>query len=171
LPSDSHLTSPTEGSQTVTAVCQTPIGQLHITSNGLAILRASFEEMPETVSGTDFLLQEAISVFTAYFQGKHVPFDLPLAPIGSDFQQLVWRHLQQIPFGKVISYQELAEACGGPTFTRAVANANAANPIIIGIPCHRVIGSNGRLTGYSGGLWRKKWLLDHESPATQISLF
>jgi O-6-methylguanine DNA methyltransferase len=87
---------------------------------------------------------------------------MPLAPAGTDFQQRVWQVLRTIPFASTRSYAEQAIAIGQPTATRAVARANGDNPIAIIVPCHRVIGANGKLTGYGGGLWRKQWLLDHE---------
>ncbi len=98
-----------------------------------------------------------------YFQGKRHAFDLPIAPQGTDFQQLVWQHLQQIPSGQTRSYGELARSIGQPTAARAVGAANGRNPIAIVIPCHRVIAGNGKLTGYAGGLDRKQWLLKLEA--------
>jgi AraC family transcriptional regulator, regulatory protein of adaptative response / methylated-DNA-[protein]-cysteine methyltransferase len=103
-----------------------------------------------------------------YFEGKCLEFTVPLFLAGSDFQQRVWQELRLIPFGKTRSYQEQAEALGKPTAVRAVANANGMNKISIMVPCHRVIGSDGELTGYGGGLWRKKYLLDLEKKALGI---
>lgn len=97
-----------------------------------------------------------------YFNGERRVFELPLSQEGTAFQQETWNLLMSIPFGKTISYLELAIKTGDPKATRAVANANGRNNIAIIVPCHRVIGSNRELTGYAGGLWRKKWLLDHE---------
>jgi AraC family transcriptional regulator of adaptative response/methylated-DNA-[protein]-cysteine methyltransferase len=97
-----------------------------------------------------------------YFAGKRKVFDLPLVVQGTDFQQVVWRTLLTIPYGKTISYHAQALQMGKPKSVRAVANANGTNRISIVIPCHRVIGSNGTLTGYGGGLWRKEWLLKLE---------
>lgn len=99
----------------------------------------------------------------AYFAGELTEFDLPLNMIGTDFQKIVWRELQNIPFGVTISYGQLAERVGNPNSSRAVGAANGRNPISIIVPCHRVIGSNGKLTGYGGGMERKEWLLAHES--------
>ncbi|MCG8440309.1 MAG: trifunctional transcriptional activator/DNA repair protein Ada/methylated-DNA--[protein]-cysteine S-methyltransferase [Caulobacterales bacterium] len=98
----------------------------------------------------------------AYFRGEAAHFETPLAPCGGPFAQTVWRALRAIPPGETRSYARLAAAIGRPTAARAVARANAANPIAIVTPCHRVIGSDGALTGYGGGLWRKRWLLEHE---------
>ncbi len=110
-----------------------------------------------------------------YFTGQRKDFTIPLVTPGTDFQQAVWKELQNIKFGETRSYQEQAIALHSPESVRAVANANGMNRISIVIPCHRVIGSNGSLTGYGGGLKRKKWLLDHEKKysgkAVDLSLF
>ena len=99
----------------------------------------------------------------AYFAGELTEFDLPLNPRGTEFQKQVWQELQNIPFGVTISYGDLAERIGNPNSSRAVGAANGRNPISIIVPCHRVIGSNGKLTGYGGGMERKEWLLAHET--------
>jgi methylated-DNA-[protein]-cysteine S-methyltransferase len=106
-----------------------------------------------------------------YFEGNRTQFDVKLNPKGTDFQKRVWVQLQEIPFNKTISYQEMANRLGDPKVIRAAASANGKNPIAIIIPCHRVIGSDGSLTGYASGLHRKKWLLAHENPVKQQSLF
>ena len=106
-----------------------------------------------------------------YFIGTRTEFDLKLNPKGTEFQQKVWKELLNIPFNKVKTYLEQTKALGDVKAIRAVASANGKNPIAIVIPCHRVIGSDGSLTGYAGGLWRKKWLLEHENPVKQQSLF
>ncbi len=106
---------------------------------------------------------EARKQLEAYFAGELTEFDLPLNMRGTEFQRQVWQKLQTIPFGMTISYGELAELVGNPNSSRAVGAANGRNPISIIVPCHRVIGSNGKLTGYSGGMERKEWLLAHES--------
>lgn len=98
-----------------------------------------------------------------FFEGSRTGFDLPLSPRGTDFQKRVWAELRKIPFGATRSYQEIALAIGRPEATRAVGAANGANPIPIVVPCHRVIGSNGALTGFGGGLPVKRWLLEHEA--------
>lgn len=98
-----------------------------------------------------------------YFNGQRRQFELPLNQPGTPFQQDVWSELQQIPFAKTISYLELARRTGDTKATRAVANANSKNNIAVIVPCHRVIGANKELVGYAGGLWRKKWLLEHEA--------
>lgn len=107
----------------------------------------------------------------AYFAGERTRFDLPLAPRGSEFQQRVWAALQEIPYGRTESYGELAERIGSPGGARAVGLANGKNPIGIIIPCHRVVGADGSLTGYGGGLERKKQLLDLELSVSGAALF
>jgi len=106
-----------------------------------------------------------------YFEGSRTEFTLNLNPKGTDFQKKVWEELLTIPFGTTTSYLKQTMALGNEKAIRAVAAANGKNPIWIIIPCHRVIGTNGSLTGYAGGLWRKKWLLEHENPSGQTSLF
>ena len=98
-----------------------------------------------------------------YFEGRRIEFTMPLVTPGTSFQETVWEELRRIPYGSTRSYKQQAEAINNPEAVRAVANANGVNRISILIPCHRVIGSDGQLTGYGGGLWRKKWLLDLES--------
>lgn len=116
-------------------------------------------------------LQEAVSQLNDYFEGKRTRFDCKLNPQGTDFQKRVWNALLDIPFGKTRTYLEHAKTLGDVKAIRAVASANGKNPLWIVVPCHRVIGSDGSLTGYAGGLWRKKWLLEHECPTPQQSLF
>ena len=116
-------------------------------------------------------LQEAAKQLSDYFDGNRKNFNFKLNPKGTDFQQKVWQELLQIPFGKTISYLDLSKKLGDVKAIRAVASANGKNPLWIVVPCHRVIGTDGSLTGYAGGLWRKKWLLEHENPTTQQSLF
>ncbi|MFA6400986.1 MAG: methylated-DNA--[protein]-cysteine S-methyltransferase [Salinivirgaceae bacterium] len=98
-----------------------------------------------------------------YFDGKRRWFELTLNPAGTPFQQKVWSELHNIPYGETRSYQQQTNTLGDPKAIRAVASANGKNPIAIIIPCHRIIGSDGSSTGYAGGLWRKKWLLEHEA--------
>lgn len=121
------------------------------------ILQADYEE------GTSEILEEAHRELDAYFQGERILFDIPLLFAGTEFQKSVWNQLLKIPYGKTLSYAELARELGQPKAVRAVANANGANAISIFVPCHRIIGSNQTLTGYAGGLQAKKMLLDLES--------
>ena len=106
---------------------------------------------------------QCVEQLIQYFQGERRQFELPIAQEGTAFQKEVWSELMQIPYGKTISYLELARKTGDSKATRAVANANGKNNVCIIVPCHRVIGSNKELVGYSGGLWRKKWMLEHEA--------
>ncbi|MBA3462915.1 MAG: methylated-DNA--[protein]-cysteine S-methyltransferase [Deltaproteobacteria bacterium] len=122
------------------------------------------------------MLDETAAQLRAYFAGERTTFDLPLAPEGSGFQRLVWHALGAIACGTTRTYGELARAIGRPAASRAVGAANSKNPISIIVPCHRVIGASGELTGYAGGMKAKQWLLDHErrwsvqSPSAQASL-
>ena len=116
------------------------------------------------------MLARARQQLTEYFGRSRTTFDLPLAPIGSAFQQRVWDVLRAIPYGTTTSYGELARRLGDPSATRAVGAANGKNPIPIIVPCHRVVGSRGELTGFGGGLDRKRWLLEHEGVALALGL-
>lgn len=116
-------------------------------------------------------LEDCVIQLNEYFSGDRTLFDLKLNPEGTTFQKQVWNALQTIPYGKTLSYLELSKQLGDVKAIRAVANANGKNPLWIIVPCHRVIGSDGSLTGYAGGLHRKQWLLEHESPYKQQSLF
>jgi methylated-DNA-[protein]-cysteine S-methyltransferase len=109
------------------------------------------------------ILNQCIAQLDEYFSGKRKNFDLPIRQKGTEFQQKVWTELMQIPYGKTISYLQLAQRLGNVKTIRAAASANGRNQLSIVVPCHRVIGSDGSLTGYGGGLPRKKWLLDHEA--------
>jgi methylated-DNA-[protein]-cysteine S-methyltransferase len=154
-----------------TVSIKTPIGFATIEGDekGVAIISIADEGIVSKI--IPFVLQEAVSQLQAYFEGKRTHFDFKMNPIGTEFQQKVWKGLCEIPFGKTISYLELAKKLGDVKAIRAVASANGKNPLWIAVPCHRVIGTDGSLTGYAGGLWRKKWLLEHENPTVQQSLF
>lgn len=144
---------------------------LVLEGNELGLQKVYFEENPLSVSSESPYLQEAVDQLKEYFDGKRTQFALTLNPEGTDFQKRVWKQLMEIPFGKTKSYQEIANQLEDPKVIRAAATANGKNPIAIIIPCHRVIGSDGSLTGYAGGLHRKRWLLDHENPYKQGELF
>ena len=148
-----------------------PIGALSIYGDAMGISEVVFRESEITSEQIPDSLKDAVNQLTEYFEGKRNHFNLQLNPKGTDFQKKVWQQLQQIPFGKTTSYQAMANLLGDPKVIRAAASANGKNPIAIIIPCHRVIGSDGSLTGYAGGLHRKKWLLEHESPIRQGELF
>jgi|WP_314865672.1 methylated-DNA-[protein]-cysteine S-methyltransferase len=153
------------------ACIKTPLGIATIQGdeNGIAVIAIADEGVvSERISS---VLQEAVTQLQDYFDGQRTQFDFKLNPVGTEFQQKVWKGLCEIPFGKTMSYLELAKQLGDVKAIRAVASANGKNPLWIVVPCHRVIGTDGSLTGYAGGLWRKKWLLEHENPSTQQSLF
>lgn len=146
-----------------------PVGELLLTSNGDALTAVYFEDPkygPTSTDGCirdDAVLAEARRQLEEYFRGDRTDFDLALAPAGTDFQRSVWRALTEIPFASTTSYGRIASSIGKPSASRAVGAANGRNPISIIVPCHRVVGSGGDLTGYGGGLDRKRWLLDHEA--------
>lgn len=143
-----------------------PIGPLRLTSDGSALTGLWMDAGPEIEGIRDDAaapFDETIRQLEAYFAGRRTAFDLPLAPAGTPFQQTVWRELLSIPYGTTISYGELARRLGQPSASRAVGLANGRNPISIIIPCHRVIGAGGKLTGYGGGLPRKEALLAFEA--------
>lgn len=155
-----------------TTYYKTPIGTAEIVGNEDGIQSISvLDEEIKTSQNIPESLQNCITQLQEYFNGERTEFDLKLNPKGTDFQQSVWEELNNIPFGKTRTYLEQTKQIGDPKTIRAVASANGKNPIWIVIPCHRVIGSDGSLTGYAGGVWRKKWLLEHESPVKQQSLF
>jgi methylated-DNA-[protein]-cysteine S-methyltransferase len=154
-----------------TAYIKTPLGIATIIGDEDGISVISVSDEGEISNAIPTILQDAVSQLNAYFDGKRNDFDFKLNPKGTDFQQKVWKGLLEIPFGKTCSYMDLSKKLGDVKAIRAVASANGKNPLWIVIPCHRVIGTDGSLTGYAGGLWRKKWLLEHENPTTQQSLF
>ena len=156
----------------LSCLIHTPIGTAKIEGNEDGISEISvLNEALEVDSEIPTELQECVNQLEEYFAGLRTEFSLRLNPKGTDFQKRVWNSLQTISFGKTISYLELSKQLGDVKAIRAVANANGKNPLWIIIPCHRVIGSDGSLTGYAGGLHRKKWLLEHESPHKQQTLF
>ena len=149
-----------------------PLGTLLIQGDDTGLQRVEFvdETIPQSES-IPAVLEKTVLQLHAYFEGKCSSFDLKLNPQGTDFQKRVWLQLAKIPFGKTTSYLQMAKDLGDPKVIRAAASANGKNPIAIIIPCHRVIGSDNSMTGYAGGIWRKKWLLEHESPVKQQRLF
>lgn len=148
-----------------------PVGWLEIAGDENGVKRVYFvdeqgkdsETVPDTLVQCSKQLQD-------FFDGKRKSFDLKLNPQGTAFQLLVWSELQQIPFGDTVSYGSIARKLKDEKLTRAVGHANGQNPIAVIIPCHRVIGENGKLTGYAGGMWRKSWLLDHEGKVSGKNL-
>ena len=146
----------------------TPVGMLEIAATQDQLKHIYFvEQATHEASAADALsnstLNRAKQQLTEYLAGERRNFDLPVAPAGSEFQKRVWQALTTIEFGATCSYSAIAKTIGNPKAVRAVGAANAKNPLTIIVPCHRVIGSNGKLTGYAGGLPRKAWLLDLEA--------
>lgn len=164
-----------------TAYIKTPLGIAKIMGdeNGISVIsvsdegdsRAKLEQAKQISKIIPVVLQEAVSQLNDYLESKRTDFTFKLNPSGTEFQQKVWKNLLEIPFGKTMSYLELSKKLGDVKAIRAVASANGKNPLWIVVPCHRVIGTDGSLTGYAGGLWRKKWLLELENPTSQQSLF
>ena len=159
-------------------VVESPIGRLILASNGVALAGVWMANASPTdtkwarLKGNDGILAQTRDELAEYFDGRRRMFDVPLAPNGTEFQRSVWSALTKIPFGTTISYADLARRVGKQAAVRAVGAANGRNPIPVIVPCHRVIGSDGSLTGFGGGLPRKKWLLQHEGvfPAEQEEL-
>jgi methylated-DNA-[protein]-cysteine S-methyltransferase len=152
---------------TWTTYYHSPVGLLKITGGNEYISEVTFHDTSQKPEGKKKhfppMLINCVEQLIQYFNGQRRFFELPLNQPGTAFQQEVWSELVQIPFARTISYLELARRTGDTKATRAVANANGKNNIAIIVPCHRVIGSNRELVGYAGGLWRKKWLLEHEA--------
>tara|TARA_R100000935_G_C2824107_1_gene161347 strand:- start:681 stop:1151 length:471 start_codon:yes stop_codon:yes gene_type:complete len=151
---------------------KTPLGICDITGDegGVSEIRI-VDEIKELSENIPEFLIPAVTQIEAYFNGQLQYFDFKLNPKGTSFQKKVWEELIKIPFGETRSYLQLSKDLGNAKAIRAVAAANGKNPLWIVTPCHRVIGSDGSLTGYAGGLWRKKWLLDFENPPLQQELF
>lgn len=155
-----------------TCIIKSPLGFTKIVGDKDGICNITILNSEEKV--TDVIpieLEDCVIQLNEYFEGSRKQFDLKLHAEGTPFQKKVWEYIEQIPYGKTISYLDLSKQLGDLKAIRAVANANSKNPLWIVVPCHRVIGSDGSLTGYAGGLHRKKWLLDHENPYKQQSLF
>lgn len=155
---------------------QTPVGRLLLAMDGQGLRHIDFENgRYPTPVGEDWergagALHEARTQLTAYFDGRLHEFDLPLAPLGTPFQQQVWLELLRIPYATTINYGELARRVGDIKASRAVGSANGRNPLPIVVPCHRVIGADGSLTGFGGGLAAKRYLLDHEQRHSTFAL-
>lgn len=156
-----------------TVFMQSPIGVIEIVGNSEGVSSILFKDDDSLAISENIPkeLNDVVTQLQEYFEGKRSTFNVKIAPKGTDFQKRVWNELLNIPFGKTLNYQQIANKLGDPKVIRAAASANGKNPISIIIPCHRVIGSDGSLTGYAGGLHRKKWLLEHENPWQQQSLF
>lgn len=157
-----------------TAYYKTPIGTAKIVGNndGIQSISVTDDDFSTALEATTCIaIINCVTQLEEYFKGTRKEFNLKLNPQGTEFQKKVWNGLLEIPFGKTTSYLKQSKQLGNSKAIRAVASANGKNPIWIVIPCHRVIGSDGSLTGYAGGIWRKKWLLEHESGVKQQSLF
>jgi methylated-DNA-[protein]-cysteine S-methyltransferase len=153
------------------AYLTSPIGHIEIRGSENGVDSVSFiESIPDNYKNP-VALSAILQQLEEYFSGTRADFSLSLSPEGTAFQKQVWKELQRIPFGEKRSYLDIAIKLGDKNLTRAVGSANGKNPIAIIVPCHRVIGENGSLTGYAGGLWRKEWLLNFESPNKQEQLF
>lgn len=153
-----------------------PLGVLQLQEEDeklTAVLFTNDSAVKETETSNSAVLHETMKQLDEYFAGKRIQFDLPLNPSGTAFQQKVWQQLLQIPFAETITYLHMAKRLGNVKSIRAAASANGKNPLAIIIPCHRVVGADGKLTGYAGGLHRKQWLLEHEAKAAgkQSTLF
>jgi methylated-DNA-[protein]-cysteine S-methyltransferase len=144
------------------AYTQSPIGLIEVGATAEALVSLYFVEAPRHPDSATPFLRTVMEQIAEYFTGTRTVFTLPLHFGGTPFQQQVWNQLLTVPYGQTVAYQEIANALGNPKAVRAVGAANGQNPISIIAPCHRIIGSNGALIGYGGGLWRKEWLLKHE---------
>lgn len=151
---------------------RSPVGMLRLyaAADELVAVYLPGDGAPDGIPQRADVLVRTADQLAEYFAGERRAFDLPLAPRGTGFQTMVWRALMRIPFGETCSYGDIARTIGRPAASRAVGAANGSNPIPIIVPCHRVIGSSGALTGYGGGLPTKRWLLDHERSWKQPSL-
>ncbi|KAB1157003.1 methylated-DNA--[protein]-cysteine S-methyltransferase [Flavobacterium luteum] len=154
-----------------TCFINSPLGITKIVGDDNGISAISILEEGIISAVIPSVLQEAVLQLQDYFRNERTEFTFKTNAKGTDFHQKVWRELLHIPYGTTISYLDLAKKLGDAKGIRAAASANGKNPLWIVVPCHRVIGTNGSLTGYAGGLWRKKWLLEHENPTNQQSLF
>lgn len=143
---------------------QTPLGLIVIKGTAEAITEIAFADTPLSVDKQlPEVMKRCVQQLQEYFDGKRTDFDLPLQPEGTMFQENVWTILQRIGYASTASYRELSQLLGDEKKARAVGAASSANPIVIVVPCHRLLGSDDSLTGYVGGLWRKQWLLEHEA--------
>jgi methylated-DNA-[protein]-cysteine S-methyltransferase len=147
------------------AIYDSPLGLLHIfaTEHGVSHIQFSEQGFRSEIVHSNTFVEQCINELREYFEGKRTQFTIPLAPSGTEFEEMVWKKLLHVPYASTCSYLDIANRMNNPKAIRAVGRANGANPIAIVIPCHRVVGADGSLTGYAGELWRKRWLLDHEA--------
>ncbi|PGZ88161.1 methylated-DNA--[protein]-cysteine S-methyltransferase [Bacillus sp. AFS029533] len=155
-----------------TAYIDTPLGTLRIVGNAKGVSYIDFvkEDNDEIQKIVPPSLKDAANELIEYFNGSRKEFSIQSIAKGTPFQESVWKELVKIKYGETASYADIANRIGNPKAVRAVANANARNPLSIIVPCHRIIGSNGKLTGYAGGLWRKEWLLNREQGRETFNL-
>jgi methylated-DNA-[protein]-cysteine S-methyltransferase len=148
---------------------RTPLGIAKITEedNFITVISILDEEVPVDIPKTE-VLKKAVQQLDEYFAGERKTFDLPIKQAGTNFQQEVWQELSKIDYGKIITYGQQSNNMNSPLAIRAIAAANGKNNLWVVVPCHRVIGADGSLTGYAGGLWRKQWLLEHEAKVMGI---
>lgn len=152
------------------SIYQSPLGAIYIETTDTKVVRVDFCDDKEFIENVQkkrdgkksMLLEQTLIQVDEYFHGKRKIFDLPLSPKGTVFQLMVWKQLETIPYGKTKTYKDIAIGVGNEKAVRAVGLTNGKNPIAIVVPCHRVIGSNGKMVGYASGVWRKEWLLNHE---------
>lgn len=156
---------------------RSPIGQIKLTGDETSVnsILFVFDDTEMEEENLNSVLVQCKQELLEYFAGKRKEFSVPFRQAGTEFQQKVWSELLKIPYGKTVSYNFVAESLGDKKTIRAVGSSNGKNQLSIIVPCHRVIGSDGGLTGYAGGLWRKKWLLNHEKEfsngETQMEMF
>lgn len=153
------------------AFLKSPVGYIEITASEKGIRSIYFLNFRVKPMPVPSMLKPCVHQLSEYFDGIRTIFDLPLDLEGTPFQLKVWNEILKIPYGKTITYYELARRSGDPRALRAVGGANSTNPVSIVVPCHRVIGHDGKLVGYGGGIKRKKWLLEHEHAFAQRDLF
>ena len=162
-------------SKITAAYYSSPIGTIEVQETDSIITAIHFVEQTDdsSVSTASATTAEAIQQLDEYFNGKRTGFDFSYKGQGTLFQQKVWTELENISYGKTATYKDIAAALQDEKLVRAVGNANGKNPLAIVVPCHRIIGTGGKLTGYAGGLWRKQWLLEHEqkNSGSQLYLF
>jgi len=143
---------------------KTPLGLMEITANDQAVLSIYFVDQIKSVNANS-LTDLAKAQMQKYYAAELEKFDMPMEPVGTEFQKSVWQALTTVDYGKTCSYADIANKINNPKAVRAVGSANGKNPMTIVVPCHRIIGSNGSLTGYASGVDRKAWLLNHETPS------
>lgn len=144
------------------AAFESPLGIVEVTSTSTHITSVLFVEQRQQETARPAVLQQAIDELTQYFSGERTQFTVPCVQRGTPFQQSVWSALTAVPYGETASYKDIATSIQNDKAVRAVGMTNSKNQLTIIVPCHRIIGSSGKLTGYAGGVWRKEWLLQHE---------